>query len=282
MGVPVSKLKSSSQSVTLIVEKGRKSISSKTSTTITSTLEQDNLCNNVRLVESRVAADDSEEKKANPQFQTSFEETPSQPNFQNEPSDQTKVDEEKGGKAGTSNEEGPSLCQQQLKYIDDNEVSSESGSFRKETADDLQNDNDSGNASISSDGHSHHEDAFEEAFETTSDDAVDGVVADPSGPIRLRRRTGQPSSTNFNFYSTLTNRLSTTSFVKRYSTQATLSSFEQSSLRKLISKLQPGTLFIDLVYKDKNSLASLAFIIFLFLFLSNQVISLKCDVFATV
>lgn len=236
MGVPVSKLKSSSQSVTLIVEKGRKSIASKTATT-TSTLEQDDLCNNVRLVESRITPD--EEKKADQQLQPLFEETAtlSKPNFESELTDQ--VTDEKKGKAGASTEEGPSLCQQQLKYIDDNEASSESGSFRKETEHDLQNDNDSGNASISSDGHSHHEDAFEEAFETTSDDAL---PADPSGPIRLRRRVGQPSTGNFSFYSTLTNRLSTTSFVKRYSTQATLSSFEQSSLRKLISKLQPGDL----------------------------------------
>lgn len=233
MGVPVSKLKSSSQSVTLIVEKGRKSIASKAATT--STLEQDALCDNVRLIESRIAEDG--EKSDQPQH--SFKETAtlSEPNFQTDAVDQTTGDENEDGNKeaeAASPEQGQSMCQQ-LKYIDDNEASSENGSFRKEA--DEQNDNDSGNASISSDN-SHHEDGFEE-FEAS--DEVDGVV-DPLGPIRLRRRTPQGPSSAFNFYSTLTNRLSTTSFVKRYTAQNVLSQFEQSSLRKLISKLQPGDL----------------------------------------
>lgn len=188
MGVPVSKLKSSSQSVTLIVEKNRDRIPSK--------LEQDDLCN-VKLVESRIT----------------FKEKDIEPPLDEEISKRQLTQPEVTAPCAAASDESS-----QLKFIDDNEVS-ESDSFRKEA----DNDNDSGNASISSDS-SQHEDGYE-----FDNDALE--------PIRLRRR---PPA--FNFYSTLTNRLSTTSFVKRYSAQSVLSQIEQSSLRKLISKLQPGDL----------------------------------------
>ncbi|KAJ6225912.1 hypothetical protein RDWZM_004457 [Blomia tropicalis] len=136
---------------------------------------------------------------------------------------------------------------QQMKYIDDNvelitveEVDEEEeeveveecGQFNRESKE-VENDNDSGNASISSD--SHHDD----------DDLtiIDDELECSSTQLRhhsTRQFRKRPAT--FNFYSTLTNRLSTASFSKRHSTQSILSQIEQSSIRKLISKLKPGDL----------------------------------------
>ena len=130
----------------------------------------------------------------------------------------------------------------QLKYIDDNDNVSEENEhqFRKVA----ENDNDSGNASISSDN-SHHEDNYD--FESKGEEEGDMSDDFDLTQLTLRRPRGKGRSnttTNaFNFYSTLTNRLSTVSFSDRWSTQSVLTSqFEQASLKKLISKLKPGDL----------------------------------------
>ena len=112
----------------------------------------------------------------------------------------------------------------QLKFIDE---SSET-SYEK---DEVENDNDSGNASISSDT-SHHEDSSNECESNSNCSPSDGL----DDRVQLRKQwTTLSLQSHF--------RLSTTNtLMKRYSTQNLISQFEHCNINKLISKLNTGDL----------------------------------------
>lgn len=235
MGVPVSKLKTTQHSLTLMVggkhkDHCRAEDSEQEDDAVATANHFD-----VRLITAKKAFDQSTKAAECSHANESEQNNEHLAQHDHNETSHELDDTDRGGATPSTNE---AASLNQLKFIDDNEttVSTDEGGFMG-GKDSLENDTDSGNASISSDSH-HDHDSFHDEF-------LDDLAIKP-----ILRQNSSSSLSTVKLYSTLNNRLSTGSFMRNYSTLSSSSSmtstsgaftkFEQYNIRKIVSKLNPG------------------------------------------